>query len=251
MKVSKEQKLETRQAVIRAAVDIMTEKGFKPATMRHIARTAGIGDATIYNYFPAKEDILYAYYEDHLEACAAKAEKVQEFESFSFQESLQTFLENSLDHYLADREFVDMTFKDVFFSMSHNFSRLKPIHDKFLLMVRKRLDKAIMTGEFPGILFQEVIVRIFWDFYVVTVMYWLSDRSQGFSHTSAMIDKGLDLVCTILKSGLMDKVFDMGMFLLKNHVLVRMDSIREQVHTAHHIKEIFLGKRHERSDPEE
>jgi AcrR family transcriptional regulator len=249
MKVSKEQKLETRQAIIQAAVDIMTEKGIKAATMRHIAKTAGIGDATIYNYFPGKEDILYAYYEDHLEACAAAADQIPGFESFSFQESLQAFLETSLDLYLADREFVDMTFKDVFFSMSHNFSRLKPVHDKFFFMVRNRLDQAIKTGEFRNILFQEVIVRIFWDFYVVAVMYWLSDRSPGFTHTTALIDKSLDLICTVLKSGLMDKFFDMGMFLFKNHVLGRMDLIREYAHTAHQIKEIFQGKCHEESDP--
>jgi AcrR family transcriptional regulator len=249
MKISKEQKLETRQAIILAAVDIMTEKGIKSATMRQIAKTAGIGDATIYNYFPGKEDILYAYYEDHLEACAAMTDKIPGFESFRFQESLQAFLENSLDLYLADREFVDMTFKDIFFSMSHNFSRLKPIQDKFLFRVRNRLDQAVKNGEFPGLMFQEVIARIFWDFYVMTVMYWLSDRSPGFTHTTALIDKSLDLICAILKSGLMDKFFDMGMFLFKNHVLGRMDPIRKHVQTAHHIKEIFLGERHEKSDP--
>src|SRR3989339_451137 len=131
MKVSKEQKLETRQAIVRAAVDIMTEKGIKPATMRHIAKTAGIGDATIYNYFPAKEDILYAYYEDHLEACTAKTATIPGSETFNFQEYLQAFLDTSLDLYLADREFVNMSFKDIFFSMSHNFNRLKPIRDNF------------------------------------------------------------------------------------------------------------------------
>ncbi|OGR26208.1 MAG: hypothetical protein A2277_19190 [Desulfobacterales bacterium RIFOXYA12_FULL_46_15] len=247
MKVSKEQKLETRQAIVRAAVDIMTEKGIKPATMRHIAKTAGIGDATIYNYFPAKEDILYAYYEDHLEACTAKTATIPGSETFNFQEYLQAFLDTSLDLYLADREFVNMSFKDIFFSMSHNFNRLKPIRDNFFSLVQEHLNKATASGELPGMMFQEIIGRLFWDFYVVAVIYWLSDRSKGFSNTTVMIDKSLDLTCTVLKSGLIDKFFDMGMFIFKNHVLSRMDLIRDQVHTATLMKEMILGKLHERS----
>lgn len=250
MKVSKEQKLETRQAIVQAAVEIMTEKGIKSATMRHIAKTAGIGDATIYNYFPAKEDILYAYYEDHLEACTAKTAMIPGSETFSFQEYLQAFLDTSLDLYLADREFVDMSFKDIFFSMSHNFNRLKPIRDNFFSLVQERLNKATASGELPGMMFQEIIGRLFWDFYVVAVIYWLSDRSKGFSDTTVMIDKSLDLTCTVLKSGLIDKFFDMGMFIFKNHVLSRMDVIREQIHTATLMKEMIIGKLHERPDPQ-
>lgn len=248
MKVSKEQKLETRHAIVQAAVDIMIEKGIKSATMKQIAKTAGIGDATIYNYFPAKEDILYAYYEDHLAACTKKTAAIAGIDSFTFQEHLQAFLENSLDLYLSDREFVDMSFKDVFFSMSHNFTRLKPIRDKFICLVHKQLEKATESGEMPGMMFQEIIVRLFWDFYVVAVMYWLTDRSKGFSDTTVIIDKGLDLTCTMLKSGLIDKFFDMGMFLFKNHVLGRMDSIREQIDTAHRMKEMMIGKLYEKPD---
>ncbi len=250
MKVSKEQKLETRHAIVRAAVDIMIEKGIKSATMKQIAKTAGIGDATIYNYFPAKEDILYAYYEDHLAACTKKTAGIAGIDSFTFQEYLQAFLENSLDLYLSDREFVDMSFKDVFFSMSHNFTRLKPIRDKFICLVREQLDKATASGELPGMMFQETVARLFWDFYVVTVMYWLSDRSKGFSDTTVIIDKSLDLTCTMLKSGLIDKFFDMGMFLFKNHVLGRMDFIRDRIQAAHRMKEMMIGKLHEKPDTE-
>jgi AcrR family transcriptional regulator len=54
----------------------MIEKGFKSATMREIARRSEIGDTTIYNYFPNKESILYAYYEDHFLSCAEKLKNI-------------------------------------------------------------------------------------------------------------------------------------------------------------------------------
>lgn len=41
MKISQEQKIENRRALIRAAVATMTQKGYKSATMREIAISAG------------------------------------------------------------------------------------------------------------------------------------------------------------------------------------------------------------------
>ena len=83
MKISQEQKAENRSAIIRAAVDSISEKGFKSATMRQIAKSAGVGDATIYNYFATKEAILFGYYEDHMQACIGALKQLEAFHTFS------------------------------------------------------------------------------------------------------------------------------------------------------------------------
>ena len=43
-----------------SAIRIFGEKGFQNATIAEIAKDAGIGDATIYEYFKNKEDLLLA-----------------------------------------------------------------------------------------------------------------------------------------------------------------------------------------------
>ena len=63
MKISEQEKQRTRLKILEAAADVIIEKGFKSASMREIARRAGVGDATIYNYFPSKESLLYGYCE--------------------------------------------------------------------------------------------------------------------------------------------------------------------------------------------
>ena len=55
MKVNKKQQEITKTKLIEAAVDLMIKKGYEKSTMREIARQAGVGDATIYNYFSTKE----------------------------------------------------------------------------------------------------------------------------------------------------------------------------------------------------
>jgi len=53
--------MEARKAnLIKAAEKVFAEKGFHQATISEIARQAGVSDATIYEYFPTKEELLFA-----------------------------------------------------------------------------------------------------------------------------------------------------------------------------------------------
>ncbi len=47
-------------AIIDAALKVFGEKGFYNATISEIARAAGVSEATIYEYFGSKEDLLFA-----------------------------------------------------------------------------------------------------------------------------------------------------------------------------------------------
>ena len=49
---------ERRRRIIASAIKVFGEKGFQNATIAEIAKDAGIGDATIYEYFKSKEDML-------------------------------------------------------------------------------------------------------------------------------------------------------------------------------------------------
>src|SRR5436305_7347952 len=47
-----------RKQILDAATRVFAEKGFHRATIKDIARVAGIADGTIYTYFPSKTDVL-------------------------------------------------------------------------------------------------------------------------------------------------------------------------------------------------
>jgi TetR/AcrR family fatty acid metabolism transcriptional regulator len=51
---------ERKGRILNSAIKTFGEKGFQNATIAEIAKDAGIGDATIYEYFKNKEDILLA-----------------------------------------------------------------------------------------------------------------------------------------------------------------------------------------------
>src|SRR5579859_4268094 len=49
-----------RNQILDAATQVFAEKGFHRATIKDIARVAGIADGTIYTYFASKTDVLLA-----------------------------------------------------------------------------------------------------------------------------------------------------------------------------------------------
>lgn len=243
MKISHEQKQKNRGIIIRAAVDLIAGKGFKSATMREIAKTAGFGDATIYNYFSTKEAILFAYYDDHFQSGIDCLKSIDGFNEYTLAEQIQTFFETSLDLFLPNREFVQESFNLVFFTFSQNYTLLKPIQTSFTDIINDMFQAAIQVDEIPTQVFQEMICLFFWDYYVGIVMYWLNDTSDQFTDTSVLIDKSIDLIYTFLKAGVTNKVFDIAIFLFKNHVLSQMNTFKDQIDKIQGLKRAFTGRK--------
>jgi AcrR family transcriptional regulator len=53
-------KRETREAITRAAWKLFNRRGFDAVTVADIAAAAGVSEKTVFNYFPAKEDLVFA-----------------------------------------------------------------------------------------------------------------------------------------------------------------------------------------------
>ena len=116
MKVSEKDKAKTRIKSLKAAVDVITEKGFKSASMREIARRAKVGDATIYNYFPSKEKLLYGYCNYVQQQVMDSLRELEDFHEYSLHEQLQQFAETQLQIWLPAREFLQEVFTLTYYS---------------------------------------------------------------------------------------------------------------------------------------
>lgn len=241
MKVNSQQKIETRRAILQAAVDIIIDKGFRGASMRAIARRAGVGDATIYNYFPTKEALLYGYYFDTLQQAHARMEQVRDLADYDLREKLQVLFETALDEFLADREFVMETFPSVFFHPIPAGKEARAIRTLFISIADEQLQAAIDSGDIPEVLLRELLCHFIWDFFIATVLYWIKDETEQFANTTIFIDKSLDLGYTMLKSGVLDKATGLLSFLFKSHVLSNIDLIMEERETFRRIQKEFMN----------
>jgi AcrR family transcriptional regulator len=55
-----QKKRQTREAIAAAARELFAARGFDHVPVAEIARRAGVSEATVFNYFPTKEDLVYA-----------------------------------------------------------------------------------------------------------------------------------------------------------------------------------------------
>jgi AcrR family transcriptional regulator len=53
-------KRQTREAIAAAALALFAERGFDAVTVAEVAEAADVSTATVFNYFPTKEDLLYS-----------------------------------------------------------------------------------------------------------------------------------------------------------------------------------------------
>jgi AcrR family transcriptional regulator len=61
-------KAQTRQLIAGAARRLFSERGFEAVTVAEVAAAADVSEATVFNYFPTKEDLFYSGLEAFEEA---------------------------------------------------------------------------------------------------------------------------------------------------------------------------------------
>lgn len=249
MKISEQEKTQTRARILGAAVDVITEKGFKSASMREIAQRAKVGDATIYNYFPSKEKLLYGYCEQVQQHTMAALKAIENFHEYTLAEQLQQLVETELQTWLPAREFLQQVFELTFSSPVAAYEHLREARNLNTRMVTDLLDAAAEAGEIPPQSYGELIPRLFWDYQSAILAYWLKDDSEGFANTTRVVDQSMEIIAGILHTGLVGKSLDLLTFIFRTHVMGRLQALGELREHLGRAKRRFMEDSHEPAHP--
>ena len=227
MKVSKKDQSKTRKRILRAASDIIIEKGFKASSMREIARRANVGDATIYNYFSSKEKLLYGFCEQKQNDVADALKKIPDFHEYSLKEQLQQLAETELEQWLPDREFLAEVFELTFYSPAASVVNLAETRKRFNRMVDDMISASIEAGEIAEQPYQDLLAPLFWDYFTGILAYWLKDDSDDFANTTQLIDRSVELIALVLHTGMIGKALDLVSFMFRSQVSRHLDALGE------------------------
>jgi TetR/AcrR family transcriptional regulator of autoinduction and epiphytic fitness len=228
MRTTKSQQAQNHRLIIRTAVDLMTQHGFEGTTMKQIARAADLGDATIYKYFPTKEKLVLAYFEQaagdalalaaqsQIQAGGGQAAKDQP--AFSLQEQMQLLIDSLLEILLADREFVAIARKLIertpMLLLSEELPGKALLKQAFVTL----LAQAESTGEIVPCGFKPSLSGLMADYVYAVIAYWLRDESEAFGNTTQMVDLSLGVLVLALRSGLVDKLLALGGFMVRSQL---------------------------------
>ncbi|MCU7806875.1 MAG: TetR/AcrR family transcriptional regulator [Candidatus Thiodiazotropha sp. (ex Semelilucina semeliformis)] len=227
MKVSKQEKAMTRKRILRAASEVISEKGFKSASMREIARRAEVGDATIYNYFATKETLLYGYCEEKQLEVAEALKQIEDFHEYSLREQLQQLTETELSLWLPEREFLAEVFELTFYSPVAGAVNLAETRRRFNRMVEDMVDAAIEAGEIPDQPYRELLAPLYWDYFTGILAYWLKDDSEGYANTTQLVDRSVEIIAMVLQTAMIGKTLDLFSFLFRSQISRHLEKLGE------------------------
>ncbi|MBL4764960.1 MAG: TetR family transcriptional regulator [Colwellia sp.] len=223
-RLSKQQQAETRLKIINTAVALFSDNGFEVTTMKQIAREAGIGDATIYKYFPNKDKLIYGYYGLMATETAKQFLAEDDLADYSLQEKLQLLIDLYLNNFLPNREFVCDSINMIMKSPSILFKDVAPVREEFVELIKNLLSEAEQAGEIAPSPFTDATAKLANDYLLAVLLYWVNDDSEEFSNTTQMVDMSLSLGVEILKSGIVSKATDLISFFVKAHLFRFMGS---------------------------
>lgn len=219
MKTTKDQQERTRQALLKAAAELMVSQGFDGTSMKQIARAAGIGDATIYQYFPTKEHLLLGFMAQQVNAALTQWRSTPDLPDFDLQENLQSLLDALLAQLMPEREFVALIVERLHNGwLTSAWAQPMPGRAALAEAFSTLLVNAQARGEIPPIAFASSAGALLADFTLGVVVFWLRDRSPHFGDTTRLVDLSLDLLVLVLRTGLVSKLLELGGFVLRSQM---------------------------------
>ena len=147
-KVGKSSKKDIKRLrIIEAAITVIAQKGYHSARMSDIAKSAGVADGTIYNYFQNKEHVLLCIFEEKMAELIDQLTSVLEKQREPL-EKIRLFIRNHFEHLQQHPELgqvfqVELRQSQLFF---HGY---KP---KRLFEYLSLLGNSIKEGQQQGIL---------------------------------------------------------------------------------------------------
>ena len=106
-KKEKKGKLQTEINIIEAALRVFGENGFESTTISAICKAANISDATLYEYFDSKEEVLFSIPEIYTRR---ELERMQEISHYvhSPSEKLRVIIQGYLEFYEKNRMYTSV-----------------------------------------------------------------------------------------------------------------------------------------------
>ncbi len=176
----------TRRRALEAALALFRRDGFDGATMRDIAKAAGLSLGAAYHYFRSKDALVMAYYEwiqsEH-ERCAREATP----EGADTATRLAVLLRTKLDLLARDRKILAALFRNVG-DPAHPLS----VFSRQTAAIRRR-SIAQFEEAFEGAALPAELRRLAglgaWLVHLALFLFFLHDRSPGQSRTRRLADE--------------------------------------------------------------
>jgi AcrR family transcriptional regulator len=183
---------QTKAGIIEAALRLFRETGYEAATMRAIARAAGVSTGNAYYYFGSKDELIQEFYlrnhAEHAAACRTVLDTEQEFTA-RLRGTLRALIQVLSPYHSFAAAFYKNAAEPT--SPLSPFSKeSSPARDASIALYREvadgssaRIDREL-RAELPELL---------WLYSLGIVLFWVHDTSPACAKTYRLIDATVPL----------------------------------------------------------
>ncbi|BBJ28110.1 TetR/AcrR family transcriptional regulator [Athalassotoga saccharophila] len=93
---------ETYKKIIQKSIELFSEKGYQEVSAAMISKSCGIGNASFYQYFSSKEEVLYEIVRELTESIKENVKKSMDSKVETLEERLKIFIESLTDLIVKD-----------------------------------------------------------------------------------------------------------------------------------------------------
>jgi AcrR family transcriptional regulator len=188
---------ETRDRIMKAALEMFHDGGFDSTTMRDIAARAEMATGAAYYYFDSKDAIVLAFYDRARSEMEPRLEQALE-KSRDLKERLRGLIEVKLDYFAPSRKLLGAlsghTNPDS--PLSPFSERTREIREHDIAFFERALLESRTTG--PKDL-KKHLPRLLWMYQMGIILFWIYDSSRGQTKSDLLLTKSLDIVVRLIK----------------------------------------------------
>src|SRR3984957_16125672 len=190
---------ETGLRILNAALELFRKDGFDAATMRDIAREAGVATGAAYYYYPSKDAIVMDFYQRSCAEMQPKIETALEHAS-GLNARLQELIRTKLIHFAPNRGVLRALLRngaDPKHPLSPFSPQTKEIRDIDIAWFRRiLLDCGVriprdLESQLPGVL---------WFFQMGVIFFWVTDESPNQARTEKLLELASKSVATLIRA---------------------------------------------------
>jgi AcrR family transcriptional regulator len=188
-------KADTAERILGAALGLFRKKGFDATTMRDIAKAAGMSLGAAYYYYPSKEALVLAWYEQQNAEHERRMEKIFA-ETDDLRERLLALYRVRFELMRRDRLFLSGLFRTVADPQSPASifaEETRGLRARGLTVTRRALD-------LPGIPedAKEALSLGLWALGMVLALYFVHDESKQQARTHELVEGVVDLLLPLV-----------------------------------------------------
>src|SRR5271155_452070 len=186
----------TRSHILSTALRVFRERGLDAVTMRDLATAAGSSLGSAYYYFPSKEAIIQAYYDDVQAEHAHRVTAALANKHLDLKDRLRAAFHSKLDILQGDRKLLSALFRYTG----------EPHHPLSALGDGTRKNRQQSMSVFLSVLAGErlpddiraALPAALWALHMAILLYFIYDDSPEQQRTRQLVDGLLTLIVRVL-----------------------------------------------------